>query len=198
MKCDRVIHIYELDLAILLSQVAEPSAHYVNAKVVLVGDTGVGKTGLSLVLNNQPFEATDSTPGRRVWALDSREVSIGGNVTQTRETLLWDLAGQPQFRIVRPLYYRGSAGAVFMFDVTMPHTLARIEDWVSECHNVISGAPGVLIGNKIDLKDKRLVDRSTAEARASRLGLRYFETSAKLGQNIDAPLMWLLAEILKR
>jgi WD40 repeat protein len=60
---EAIVHIYELDLAVLLGQVAAPSAHYVNAKVVLVGDTGVGKSGLSLVLNNQPFEATDSTPG---------------------------------------------------------------------------------------------------------------------------------------
>jgi WD40 repeat protein len=90
---DRVIHIWELDLANLLGLAAEPSAHYVNAKVVLVGDTGVGKSGLSLVLNNQPFEATDSTPGRRVWTFGSQEVEVGSNVKQTRETLLWDLAG---------------------------------------------------------------------------------------------------------
>jgi WD40 repeat protein len=93
----RVIHIYELDLVVLFAQLVEPSAHYVNAKVVLVGDTGVGKSGLSLVLNNQPFEATDSTPGRRVWTFGSQDVQIGGNVTQTRETLLWDLAGQPGY-----------------------------------------------------------------------------------------------------
>jgi WD40 repeat protein len=75
-ECDRIIHIWELDPVVLLGQAAEPTAHYVNAKVVLVGDTGVGKTGLSLVLNNQPFAATDSTLGRRVWTLDSQEVHV--------------------------------------------------------------------------------------------------------------------------
>jgi GTPase SAR1 family protein len=83
-----------------------------------------------------------------------------------------------------------------MFDVTMPHTLARIDDWVTECYNVIDGAPGILIGNKIDLKEKRLVERSTAETRAARLGLRYFETSAKLSENIGPSLIWLVSRIL--
>lgn len=114
-KC-RIIHIYELDFAVLLNQMAEPSAHYVNAKVVLVGDTGVGKTGLSLVLNNQPFEATDSTPGRRVWTFDSQEIKIGSNITQTRETLLWDLAGQPGYRIIHQLHLNEVAVALVVFD----------------------------------------------------------------------------------
>ena len=71
----------------------------ITATVVLGGDTGVGKTGLSLVLNNLPFEATDSTPGRRVWTFDSREVKVGSNFTQTRETLLWDLATPVSFYV---------------------------------------------------------------------------------------------------
>ena len=110
---DGVIHIWELDLAVLLGQPEEPSAHYVNAKVVLVGDTGVGKTGLSLVLNNQPFRDQGSTPGRRVWTFDSREVEVGGNVTQTRETLLWDLAGQPGYRVIHQLHLNEVAVALW-------------------------------------------------------------------------------------
>ncbi len=85
---DRVIHIYELDYSILLGQVSEPSARYVNAKVVLVGDTGVGKTDLSLVLNNQPFEATDSTPGRRVWTLDSQAVPLRQRHANARDAVV--------------------------------------------------------------------------------------------------------------
>ena len=126
----RIIHIYELDLAVLLHQPTEPSAHYVNAKVVLVGDTGVGKSGLSLVLNNQPFEATDSTPGRRVWTFDSREVPVGGNVTQTRETLLWDLAGQPGYRVIHQLHLNEVAVALVVFDArSETDPLAGVRHW---------------------------------------------------------------------
>jgi GTPase SAR1 family protein len=76
----------------------------------------VGKTGLSLVLTNQPFEATDSTPGRRVWTLDSRDVEVVGKVTQTRETLLWDLAGQPGYRVIHQLHLNEVAVALVVFD----------------------------------------------------------------------------------
>ncbi len=127
---DRVIHIYELDLEVLLGQVAAPSAHYVNAKVMLVGDTGVGKTGLSLVLNNEPFEATDSTPGRRVWTFDSREVELANNITQTRETLLWDLAGQPGYRVIHQLHLNEVAVAVVVFDArSETDPLAGVRHW---------------------------------------------------------------------
>jgi len=125
-----VIHIWELDLGVLLGQVAEPTAHYVNAKVVLVGDTGVGKSGLSLVLDNQPFEATDSTPGRRVWTFDSRDVSVASDVTQTRETLLWDLAGQPGYRVIHQLHLNEVAVAIVVFDArSETDPLAGVRHW---------------------------------------------------------------------
>ncbi|WP_292378125.1 adenylate/guanylate cyclase domain-containing protein [Methanosarcina sp. UBA289] len=130
IKNDRVIHIWELDPNILLGQVSEPSAHYINAKIVLVGDTGVGKTGLSLVLNNQPFEATDSTPGRHVWTLDSQEVKVGSNITQTREALLWDLAGQPGYRIIHQLHLNEVAVALVVFDARSEiDPLAGVRHW---------------------------------------------------------------------
>jgi len=129
-QCDRVIHIWELDLAVLLGRVAEPTAHYVNAKVVLVGDTGVGKTGLSLVLNSQPYKETDSTAGRHVWTFGSQEVSVGSNVTQTRETLLWDLAGQPGYRVIHQLHLNEVAVALVVFDArSETDPLAGVRHW---------------------------------------------------------------------
>ena len=128
--CDRIIHLYELDLELLLGQEAEPGAHYVNAKVVLVGDTGVGKSGLSLVLNHRPFEATDSTPGRRVWTLASEEVPVTPSVTQTRETLLWDLAGQPGYRVIHQLHLNEVAVALVVFDArSETDPLAGVRHW---------------------------------------------------------------------
>jgi len=130
IKCDRVIHLYELDLAVLLGQEAESSAHYVNAKVVLVGDTGVGKSGLSLVLNHQPFEATDSTPGRRVWTLSSKEALTTADFPQTRETLLWDLAGQPGYRVIHQLHLNEVAVALVVFDArSETDPLAGVRHW---------------------------------------------------------------------
>ena len=127
---DRVVRILEIDISSLLGQIAEPSVHYINAKVVLVGDTGVGKTGLSLVLTNQPFEATDSTPGRRVCKFDSQELKAGSNITQTRETLLWDLAGQPGYRVIHQLHLNEVAVALVVFDArSETDPLAGVRHW---------------------------------------------------------------------
>jgi len=161
-------------------------------KIVIVGEPAVGKTTLVRYFTGKQMH-DEYLPTLGV-EITTKKVKVGNNRVLT--LMLWDLAGQPQFKIVRPVYYKGSSGVIFMFDVTMPHTLARIDDWVSECYSVIKSAPGTLVGNKIDLKDGRVVDRSTAEARASRLGLQYFETSGKLGQNIEAPLRWLISKIL--
>jgi hypothetical protein len=114
------LHVYELDLDVLLGErqpaEAPRSVHYVNAKVVLVGDTGVGKTGLSLVLGGRPYQATDSTAGRQVWALDTAEEQLPGDRRRARETLLWDLAGQPGYRVIHQLHLSEVAVALVVFD----------------------------------------------------------------------------------
>ena len=124
------IRIWELDLTSLLGQVTGTSTHYKNAKVVLVGDTGVGKTGLSLVLNNEPYMETDSTAGRHVWTFDSQEVQVGRKIKQVRETLLWDLAGQPGYRIIHQLHLNEVAAALVVFDARSEiDPLAGVRHW---------------------------------------------------------------------
>jgi WD40 repeat protein/class 3 adenylate cyclase/GTPase SAR1 family protein len=189
---DRIIHIYELDLAVLLDQVVAPSSHYVNAKVVLVGDTGVGKTGLSLVLNNQAFEATDSTPGRRVWTFGSREVTVGGNVTQTRETLLWDLAGQPGYRVIHQLHLNEVAVALVVFDArSETDPLAGVRHWeralrLAQQRQGTSGVPmkKFLVSARND-RGGVSIGEERLKLILSEFGFDgYFKTSAKEGWQI--------------
>jgi WD40 repeat protein/class 3 adenylate cyclase len=129
------LSLYELDLDVLLGERQQRSpatrtVHYVNAKVVLVGDTGVGKTGLSLVLSGRPFQATDSTAGRQVWELDNSEDEIPGERRRTRETLLWDLAGQPGYRVIHQLHLSEVAVAMVVFDArSETDPLAGVVHW---------------------------------------------------------------------
>jgi len=128
------LSVYEFDLDILLGEPqtspATRTVHYVNAKVVLVGDTGVGKTGLSLVLSGRPFQATDSTAGRQVWALDTSEDELPGERRRTRETLLWDLAGQPGYRVIHQLHLSEVAVALVVFDArSETDPLAGVVHW---------------------------------------------------------------------
>jgi WD40 repeat protein len=108
---------FRIDYSLLENVDAEPdSRRYVNAKVMLLGDTGVGKSGLGLVLSGQRYQPTDSTHGRKVWIFDSQEVEVPGAGRQTREVLLWDLAGQPGYRLVHQLHLNEVAVALMVFD----------------------------------------------------------------------------------
>jgi len=192
-KQDQLIHIFELDSAILLGQIAEPSARYVNAKVVLVGDTGVGKSGLSLVLNGEPFVATDSTPGRRVWTFRSNDVKIAENVTQTQETLLWDLAGQPGYRVIHQLHLHEVAVALVVFDArSETDPLAGVRHWeralrVAQQRHGASGIPmkKLLVSARNDRGGVSIGDdRLNAVLREFAFD-GYFKTSAKEGWEIE-------------
>jgi GTPase SAR1 family protein len=113
----RRIDCYRIDYALLGGVLAEPgSRRYGNAKVVLLGDTGVGKSGLGLVLSGQAYQPTDSTHGRNVWTLDAQDAEVPGGGTQTREVLLWDLAGQPGYRLIHQLHLNEVAVALIVFD----------------------------------------------------------------------------------
>jgi WD40 repeat protein len=114
---DEVIRIWDLDFATLLGTAPlTPSFHYTNAKVVLVGDSGVGKSGLGLVLTGQLFNPTESTHGRHVWTFDDQEVELDNLRKETRQTLLWDLAGQPGYRLIHQLHLNEVAVALVLFD----------------------------------------------------------------------------------
>jgi small GTP-binding protein len=125
------IRIWKVDVDVVLNNKAEtPSVHYTNAKVVLVGDTGVGKSGLGLVLSGRPFVPTESTHGRHVWTLERAEIDIANGRTETRETLLWDLAGQPGYRLIHQLYLREVSVALVLFDArSETNPFAGVHHW---------------------------------------------------------------------
>jgi WD40 repeat protein len=114
---DCVIRIWDVDEGALLApERGNEAVHYTNAKVVLVGDSGVGKSGLGLVLAGTPFRPTESTHGRHVWTFESRTVPLGSGRMETRETLLWDLAGQPGYRLIHQLHLNEVTVALVVFD----------------------------------------------------------------------------------
>jgi GTPase SAR1 family protein len=113
----RNIDCFAIDYPTLdMARIRSDSRRYVNAKVILLGDTGVGKSGLGLVLSGQRYAPTDSTHGRRVWTFDVEEVPGPSGGQQTREVLLWDLAGQPGYRQVHQLHLNEVAVALLVFD----------------------------------------------------------------------------------
>ena len=182
------IDCYELNYAVLDGLGTGPgSRRYGNAKVVLLGDTGVGKSGLGLVLSGQPYRATDSTHGRNVWTLGAEEVRTPDGGTQTREILLWDLAGQPGYRLVHQLYLNEVAIALIVFDSrSETEPFAGVKYWVRALTQArrLEGPTAIplrtyLVAARID-RGGTGVSTDRVRALLSELDLDgYFETSAK-------------------
>jgi len=155
---------------------------YANAKVLLLGDSGVGKSGLALVLAGEPFQPTESTHARRIWKMPVPELNDGAQAQ--REVLLWDLAGQPGYRIVHQLHLSDGAAALIMFDSrseTAP--LAGIGYWARALqHAQAAGAdalPTFLVGGRTDRGVVGVSDQRLAEVVAEFGIRRYLPTSAK-------------------
>ena len=98
--------------------------------------------------------------------------------------LIWDIGGQEQFAKLRTIYFKGSNGALGVFDLTNPQSLLKLPGWISSIKKSVKKAiPMIILGNKSDLE--RQVERSEAEDLASRLNCEYLETSAKTGDNVE-------------
>jgi GTPase SAR1 family protein len=171
---------------------------YANAKVLMLGDSGVGKSGLALVLAGEPFRPTESTHARRIWKMPVPELNHGSEAQ--REVLLWDLAGQPGYRIVHQLHLSDGAVALIMFDSrseTAP--LAGIGYWARALqHAQAAGGdtlPTFLVGGRTDRGVVGVSDERLSEVVAE-FGFRgYLPTSAKEGWGIEELRAAVLAAI---
>jgi small GTP-binding protein len=186
---DRLVHIWELDLAVLLGRPATPTVTYTSAKVVLVGDTGVGKSGLAGVLAGQPFEATESTHGRRVWRFDQREETLPTGERQARDTLLWDLAGQPGYRLVHQLNIDQATVALVLIDArSETDPLGPAEYWARAIDQARAPVPitKFLVVARLD-RGGLAVNSEQLRHFAKQYGFAgVFQTSAKTGEGVDA------------
>lgn len=149
-------------------------------KVTLFGAGGVGKTSLLIRYIKDYFNPDlKQTIGSNFLIKD---VEIGE--TNIR-LLLWDIGGQETFSKLRQIYFKGSNGAIGVYDVTSQPSLLKLPGWISSIKkSVKKSIPMVIVGNKTDLE--RQVERSEAEDLAQRLNCYdYLETSAKTGENVE-------------
>ncbi|URE28082.1 ras-related protein [Musa troglodytarum] len=151
-----------------------------NAKLVLLGDAGTGKSSLVLrYVKGQFVEFQESTIGA---AFFSQAVAVND---ETVKFEIWDTAGQERYHSLAPMYYRGAAAAVIVYDITNLATFARAKKWVQELQ--AQGSPNTIMalaGNKADLLEARQVSAQEAETYANENGLFYMETSAKTAINV--------------
>ncbi|MQL73760.1 hypothetical protein Taro_006120 [Colocasia esculenta] len=148
-----------------------------NAKLVLLGDAGAGKSSLVLrFVKNQFIEFQESTIGA---AFFSQTLSVDDASVKFD---IWDTAGQERYHSLAPMYYRGAAAAIIVYDITNQASFDRAKKWVQEL--LVQGSPSTIMalaGNKADILDARRV--SEAQRYALDNGLLFMETSAKTAMN---------------
>eukprot|EP00397_Hematodinium_sp_SG-2012_P063826 GEMP01088947.1.p1 GENE.GEMP01088947.1~~GEMP01088947.1.p1 ORF type:complete len:206 (+),score=56.61 GEMP01088947.1:192-809(+) len=150
-------------------------------KLLLIGDSAVGKSSLLMRFCDDKFE-------------QNFMITIGVDFkmkTVTREhkklrLQIWDTAGQERFRTITPAYYRSAMGVILTYDLTDESSFHNVQFWMDnlEQHGE-ANAQCVLVGNKADLEDKRQVSREQAEEFAQKHGMVLFETSAKTNTEVD-------------
>ena len=175
-------------------------------KIVLIGDGGVGKTSIARrYLGHEFRHEYIKTIGADFYIKRTRykDPRFGNLLVEWN---IWDLAGQPTFDQVRPLYYKGAKAALVVFDVTNVNSFYNVPKWITEFWKNVGGVyPFVLVGNKIDLRDKvpnalpPEVGYKYAELASQKIGITvpYIETSAATGENIDKAFEFLIKAILE-
>ncbi|KAI3743990.1 hypothetical protein L1987_57062 [Smallanthus sonchifolius] len=160
-------------------------------KVVVIGDSAVGKTQvLSRFTRNEFCFDSKSTIGVE---FQTRTLTIKSKVIKAQ---IWDTAGQERYRAVTSAYYRGALGAMLVYDITKRESFDHVARWVEELRAHADNSIVIaLIGNKVDLEDKRAVPSEDAVEFAENQGLYFFETSALTGDNVEAAFFKLLEEI---
>ena len=150
-------------------------------KIVLIGDSGVGKTNiLSRYISNEFSLNTQATVG----------VEFGSKIIKKGEKLIklqiWDTAGQERYKSITSAYYKGSKGAFVVYDISRRCTFDNVDKWIGELKN--NGSEDVyimLVGNKSDLKDKREISEEEVQKKAEVYNIAFCETSALKGIGIE-------------
>ncbi|MFX0058802.1 MAG: GTP-binding protein [Candidatus Hodarchaeota archaeon] len=152
-------------------------------KLVVLGDPGVGKTSTILRFTDNAFNRT-YIPTMGVNITD-KGFRVNSKMV---ELILWDIAGQSKFQLMRKHFYQGAEGLLLIFDLTNPKSFESITKWYEDIKRNLSNKfniVGCIFGNKVDLKNERKVDEALAKEVAKGLNLLYIETSALTGQNVE-------------
>ncbi len=161
-------------------------------KIIVIGDPSVGKTSLILRYTDNAFRQTYLP-------------TIGTNLTEKGVTfgkmkaklVLWDIAGQSKFNTFRKSFYNGARGIIVAFDLTSPETFRNVKAWYNDAISVIGKAPCYILGNKLDLVERRAISDTDIQALAKELGCDVILTSALTGEHVDQAFTDIAKQIHK-
>ena len=163
-------------------------------KIVLVGDSSVGKTNImSKYLKNEFHEDSKATVGVE---FGSEQFSIEGHNIKAQ---IWDTAGQERYKAITSAYYKGAKGAFVVYDITRKQSFDSVDRWINELKAAADKKLSIIIiGNKCDLEDQRQVTKEQAEEKAKTNEVAFMETSALSGENLDKAFEKMMNEVFKK
>ncbi|XP_074035853.1 RAS oncogene family member Rab8 [Leptinotarsa decemlineata] len=160
-------------------------------KLLLIGDSGVGKTCVLFRFSEDAFNTTFiSTIGIdfkiRTIDLDGKKIKLQ----------IWDTAGQERFRTITTAYYRGAMGIMLVYDITNEKSFENIKNWIRNIEeNASADVEKMLLGNKCELEEKRQVSKERGEQLAIEYGIKFIETSAKASIRVEDAFFTLARDI---
>ena len=165
-------------------------------KIVLVGDYGVGKsTSIHRFVENKFKANYVPTLGVQV---TKKSIEINGD---NIDLMIWDLAGQDRYKMVRQRFYINTEGILMLYDITRMSSLINIKKWHAEVSKFIKNIPIILIGNKMDLIEKREVKtidvKRFLEENDIKINLK-IKTSAKEGMNTEKAFVFLVKMLMQK
>ncbi|KAI6889281.1 small GTP-binding protein [Hortaea werneckii] len=172
----------------------EPRRYDYLFKLLLIGDSGVGKSCLLLRFADDTYtESYISTIGVD---FKIRTIELDGKTVKLQ---IWDTAGQERFRTITSSYYRGAHGICVVYDVTDMDSFNNVKQWLQEIDRYATeGVNKLLVGNKSDMTDKKVVEYQVAKEFADSLGIPFLETSAKNASNVEQAFLTMARQIKER
>ena len=163
-------------------------------KVLIIGDSAVGKSSLLLQFSDQTFsENYVSTIGVD---FKIRTIDVDGKQVKLQ---IWDTAGQERFQSITANYYHGSNAIALVYDITDRKTFDNLRKWISDVDRLANKQVcRLIVGNKTDLSDKRVVRRDEGQAFADSLGVPFIETSAKTASNVQEMFLQMCQAISRK
>ncbi|KAF4630760.1 hypothetical protein G7Y89_g7378 [Cudoniella acicularis] len=162
-------------------------------KVVLIGDSGVGKSNLLSRFTRNEFNLDSKSTIGVEFATRSIQVDA-----KTIKAQIWDTAGQERYRAITSAYYRGAVGALLVYDISKHQTYENVTRWLKELRDhADSNIVIMLVGNKSDLRHLRAVPTEEAKQFASENNLSFIETSALDASNVELAFQNILTEIYR-
>jgi len=171
----------------------KPPAYDYLIKLLLIGDSGVGKSCLLLRFSEDLFNPSFITTIGIDFKI--RTIELDGKRIKLQ---IWDTAGQERFRTITTAYYRGAMGILLVYDVADEKSFSNIRNWIRNIEqHATDSVNKMLIGNKCDVPDKK-IETEKGRALADEYQIKFLETSAKTSQNVEEAFISLAKDIKKR